>query len=119
MTRLSRKMCLCLLLLLTLMQTSCDNWENVWGHVYDSQNKPIENVTVECSLIDSGRKETVKTDKDGKFMAQLTFGGGFFSPSVKVIATKEGYKRYETQYKVKQIENNSQNHLTIVLEKAE
>lgn len=124
MKKKSGKFCIFLIFLLALTQFSCDAWSSVVGRVYDSQNNPIENATVQLLII--GVKEnkeiyrrTVRTDKNGKF--EVSVGHGVFNVDLSLIAAKDGYKISETEFTAKDIQKNKEQYddYKIVLEKIE
>ena len=90
--------CLSVLVFLTI---ACDGMSSVKGYVYDTNNKPLVNATVKFEAVEKGQPEesyrrVSQTDKAGKFDTGFTHAP--FNTDLKLTASKEGYKTYESKF---------------------
>jgi hypothetical protein len=113
-----------ILVLFVLLQFSCDSHSKINGYVYDSDNQPIKNATVQFSV--AGVKENkelfqknVKTDETGSFGVYV--GHGPLNTDLRLVVAKDGYKIFvlETTARdlIKDLKQN--NEIKIILEKQE
>lgn len=121
---MSRALSIIFVFIFFLLQISCDAWSVISGTVYDSQNKPIESVSVQFSLVGVEEnkelwQENVISSKDGKF--NLRVGHGMWGTDLRLIAAKDGYKIFVTEMTAKEIQNNEAKYenYKILLEKNE
>jgi hypothetical protein len=111
------------LLALILLTLGCDGGSKVVGHVYDADNKPVENASVRFERIEKGKPESAykcesKTDNSGKFSCGFVHEP--FEVKLKLIVSKDGYKTYDTQFTSGEAREKADNGggFRIVLERA-
>jgi len=115
---------ICLLILIFLM-IGCDGASRITGHVYDSNNKPLENATVKFEAIDKGKPEesyqsTQQTDKQGKFDSMFMHAP-FAGIPLRLTVSRSGYKTYQIEFTSDEAQRKLENkeEFIIVLEKSD
>lgn len=89
MQRKIKKPILILTIILSIILTSCDCYQNVTGTIVDAEtNQPIEGAYVQKEHKDYDKDET---DEKGNFKVE-SISGGFRCPPMTVIISKEGYE---------------------------
>src|SRR5947207_12567826 len=105
--RAQSTICLGLLILIA----GCDGATHREGRVVDSNDKPIDGVTVRLFAPEASRDVSRTTDTSGNYSVGFTHAPS--SIPLVVTATKEGYKTYRKEFKSGESKNLS---TTIVLE---
>lgn len=122
MKRNRENLVLCLLIL-TLLLMGCSAGSRVNGHVYDTDNMPIENATVKFEQVgdfhgDTTHQSIHQTWSDGGFGCEFLHAA-FFDVPLRITVSKEGYKPYQVDFTSsdahKKLQNNEE--FRIVLEK--
>ncbi len=86
------------IVLASILCTSCDTFLHLSGTVVDSVNKlPVDSVRI---YIGNQKENCIFTDSLGWFnISQMTAGGFFGYPGIKISLEKEGYKALKKKYK--------------------
>jgi hypothetical protein len=92
---------LCLAVLLFLM-LGCSAGSRVNGHVYDADNRPIEDATVKFEQVgdfhgDTTHQSIHQTWSDGGFGCEFLHAA-FFDVPLRLTVSKNGYKTYQIEF---------------------
>jgi hypothetical protein len=83
-------------ILLMFVLTACDGGTHLKGSVSDSSGVPIQGANVTLIQVSANRSVTTQTRADG------TYSVGMLHPpsavTLKLVAEKEGYSRFEKQF---------------------
>ena len=101
---------LAILILSALLLTGCDGFTSIDGSVKDTENKPLEGVTLTLET-SSSRAVEDKSKADGRYSLHTSHAP--FRVQPKVTASKKGYKPYQ---KLFPLAAGTKHELDIVME---
>lgn len=88
---------LIVIVLVSILCTSCDTFLHLSGTVVDSTSKlPVDSVRI---YIGNQKENCIYTDSLGRFnISQMAVGGFFGYPGIKISLEKKGYKALKKKY---------------------
>ncbi len=113
-----------LLVILCLIQFSCNSGSDIEGQVLDSQNNPVEGVTIKLVVWDEKKDElptkvieTTKTEKNGAFA--INVGEEKPETKLRLAVEKDGFKMLILKFTPLLIQKNASvfKNYKILLEK--